>query len=61
MSKAVFAHDLVRVFQRCVDVNRVGKWRHECNDLWIVFHSDITLAIFIIMHHRETYLAAGAV
>jgi hypothetical protein len=38
MTEVVVTHDFVRVFERCVDVNGVWKGRHECDDLWIVFH-----------------------
>jgi len=38
MTEAVFAHEFMRVLERRIDVNRVRKWRHEREDLWVALH-----------------------
>src|ERR1035441_4678487 len=47
MTEVVLAHESMRVLKRRVDVNRVRKWRHERDDLWIAFHNHYEASYYL--------------
>lgn len=47
MTEVVLAHESMRVLKRRVHVNRVRKWRHERDDLWIAFHKHYEASYYL--------------